>query len=173
MNPNSKVTDEVGMELINRHVVNRDMLVFQFDTLNYECIPITLNKQVSNLEVFYESPSLVLHIKRMIEGRFNRLTAHMDLINLVRLTIECSRTLFVSNLTCLFILRKNPISDCNIFDILLPFVSYKLDLRKNEGGNYFSYHHCIFNLLPVRVKKQVGIRFYISSCHRWCLLAFS
>ena len=68
MHPNTKVTDEVGMEVIHRHVVNRDILMFQFDTLNLECIPIAPNKQVTNFEVFDECPSLVLHIERMVKG---------------------------------------------------------------------------------------------------------
>lgn len=51
MHPNPKITDKVSMELINRHIVNRYLLVQQFYTFYPECIPVTLNKQVSYLEV--------------------------------------------------------------------------------------------------------------------------
>ncbi|MNI61068.1 hypothetical protein D3C73_1163180 [compost metagenome] len=95
----------------------------QFDALNLECIPITLNKQVANFEIFNERPSLTFHIERMIEGRFNRLPAHLDAVNFIRLMIKRSSNLFISYLASLFILGKNLISDLDVFDILLPFVS--------------------------------------------------
>jgi hypothetical protein len=41
----------------------------------------------------------------------------------------------VSLLASLFILGKNVISNLDIFDIFLPFVSYKLDSEKKEDGN--------------------------------------
>lgn len=92
MNPNIKVTYKVGMVLINRHVVNRDVLVFHFNAVYLECIPVTLNKQVTDFKIFDELPSLAFHIERMIEGRFNDLVTHFNLVNLMRLVINVAVT---------------------------------------------------------------------------------
>ncbi|MNP34002.1 hypothetical protein D3C76_1272680 [compost metagenome] len=110
------------MEFINRHVVNCGVLVQQFDADYFECIPITLYKQVSKLEVFDKRPPFILYIERMVIGRLNRLTAHMDLVNLICLMIKCGSNFFISYLTRGFILRENHISDFNVFNIFLPFV---------------------------------------------------
>jgi len=56
MHPDPKVTDEVGMEVIHRHVVDRDVLVQQFGAVYLECMPIALYKQVTGSEVFDEHP---------------------------------------------------------------------------------------------------------------------
>ena len=71
----------------------------------------------------------------MVEGRFYRLTAHMNLVNLIRFMVERSRYLFVRYLARVLILGKNPISDLNIFDIFLPFVSKNLDFNQVKDGN--------------------------------------
>lgn len=99
------------------------MLMFQFDTVYLECISIALNKQVTRLEVIDERPPFALHIEGMIEGCFNRLVTHMDAVYLIRLMVERIRYFFISCLAGLFIFRENLISDFNVFDILLPFVS--------------------------------------------------
>ncbi len=109
--------------------------MLQFDALYLEFIPIALYKQVSDFKVFNECPSFILHIERMVEGRFNRLTAHMNLVNLIRLVIKRSRYLFIRNLASRLILRENHISDFNVFNILLPFVSKNLDFSQVKDGN--------------------------------------
>lgn len=66
--------------------------MFQFNALYLESIPIALYKQVPNLEVLDECPSFTSYIERMVIGRFNRLAAHMNLVNLIRLMVNVAVT---------------------------------------------------------------------------------
>ncbi|ETT34700.1 hypothetical protein C169_20119 [Paenibacillus sp. FSL R5-808] len=71
----------------------------------------------------------------LIGCRYN-FAANSYIIRFFYYTLEEPFDVLVCLFPCFVILSKNLISDLNVFDRFLPFVSYKLELGKENDDNF-------------------------------------